>query len=61
MIECSRSKMMKDMSDSIRSFERFCGENDVFIDEVDSDLMVRYENFLKAAGVCPNTTLFLME
>ena len=43
-----------------RSFERFCGENDVFLDEVDSDLMVRYENFLKAAGVCPNTTSYYM-
>ena len=43
-----------------RSFERFCGENDVFLDEVDSDLMVRYENFLKVAGVCPNTTSYYM-
>lgn len=44
----------------VRSFERFCGENDVFLDEVDSDLMVRYENFLKASGVCPNTTSYYM-
>lgn len=44
----------------IRSFERFCGENDVLLDEVDSDLMVRYENFLKATGVCPNTTSYYM-
>lgn len=44
----------------IRSFERFCGKNDMPLEEVDSDLMVRYENFLKAAGVCPNTTSYYM-
>lgn len=44
----------------IRSFERFCGKNDVLLEEVNSDLMVRYENFLKTAGVCPNTTSYYM-
>lgn len=43
----------------IRSFERFCGENDVFLDEFDSDLMVRYENFLKAAGGVPQYHILL--
>lgn len=44
----------------INSFRRFRGENDIPLDEVDSDLMVRYENFLKEAGVCPNTTSYYM-
>lgn len=44
----------------IRSFERFCGKNDVLLEDVNSDLMVRYENFLKTAGVCPNTTSYYM-
>ena len=44
----------------INSFRRFRGENDIPLEEVDSDLMVRYENFLKAAGACPNTTSYYM-
>lgn len=44
----------------INSFRRFRGENDIPVEEVDSDLMVRYENFLKTAGVCPNTTSYYM-
>ena len=44
----------------MNSFRRFRGENDISLDEVDSDLMVRYENFLKSAGICPNTTSFYM-
>lgn len=44
----------------INSFRRFRGENDIPLNEMDSDLMVCYENFLKAAGVCPNTTSYYM-
>lgn len=44
----------------INSFRRFRGENDIPLGEVDSNLMVRYENFLKASGVCPNTTSYYM-
>lgn len=44
----------------INSFKRFRGENDISLEEVDSDLMVRYENFLKATGACPNTTSYYM-
>lgn len=42
------------------SFGRFLGENDVHLDEVNSNLMVRYENFLKSNGMCPNTSSFYM-
>ena len=44
----------------INSFGRFLGENDVLLDEVNSNLIVRYENFLKSSGVCPNTSSFYM-
>jgi len=44
----------------LKSFERFLGKNDVSLDEVDSDLMVRYENFLKSSGVCPNTSSYYL-
>ena len=44
----------------MNSFKRFLGENDVFLDEVDSNLMVRYETFLKARGICPNSISYYM-
>lgn len=44
----------------INSFKRFCNGNDIYLYDVDSNLIVRYENFLKAAGLCPNTTSYYM-
>lgn len=44
----------------INSFRRFFGENDVLLEEVDSNLMVKYETFLKARGVCPNSSSYYM-
>ena len=44
----------------MNSFGRFLGDSDVPLDEVDSDLMIRYENFLKSSGVCPNTSSYYM-
>lgn len=44
----------------MNSFRRFLGENDVLLDEVDSNLMVRYEIFLKARGICPNSSSYYM-
>lgn len=44
----------------MNSFGRFSGENDVLLDEVDSDLMMRYETFLKARGMCPNSSSYYM-
>ena len=44
----------------LNSFGRFVGENDVLLDEVDSDLVVEYETFLKARGICPNSSSYYM-
>lgn len=44
----------------LNSFGRFLGEKDVPLDEVDSHLMVRHENFLQSRGACPNTTSYYM-
>lgn len=44
----------------MNSFERFCGEYDVLLDEVDSELMLGYEVFLSSNGVCPNTSSYYM-
>ena len=44
----------------MNSFGRFAGENDVLLDEVDSDLLVKYETFLKTRGICPNSSSYYM-
>ena len=44
----------------LNSFGRFLGESDVLPEEMDSDLMVRYETFLKARGICPNSSSYYM-
>lgn len=44
----------------INSFGRFCAENDVPLDQVNSNLMVAYETYLKSRGVCPNTSSYYM-
>ena len=44
----------------MNSFGRFLGENDMLLEDVDSNLMLRYEIFLKARGICPNSTSYYM-
>lgn len=44
----------------MNSFGRFLREGDVPLDEVGSNLMIRYENFLKSDGLCPNTSSYYM-
>lgn len=44
----------------LNSFLRFHGENDLLFEEVDSNLMMEYEIYLKMNGVCPNTSSFYM-
>ena len=38
------------------SFERFRGGQDVLLDKIDNELMLKYENWLKNSGVMKNTT-----
>ena len=46
---------------ALNSFVRFRGDiADVLLDDIDSPLMVEYENYLKALGVCPNTSSYYM-
>ncbi|MCD8310549.1 MAG: site-specific integrase, partial [Prevotellaceae bacterium] len=46
---------------TLSSFVRFCGICDeVFFDEINATLIAKYENYLKAQGVCPNTISFYM-
>ena len=43
---------------TLNSFMRFLGEDDVVLDDIDSNLMMRYESYLKAQDLCPNTTSY---
>jgi len=45
---------------AVNSFTRFRNEHDVALSEVDSDLMVAYETYLKSIGLCPNSISFYM-
>ena len=45
---------------TMNSFSRFYGEEDVAFDAIDSSLMLKYESYLKAQGLCPNTTSYYM-
>lgn len=45
---------------SVNSFARFLKERDIFLEDVDSELMTGYEAYLKSAGICPNSISFYM-
>jgi integrase len=45
---------------TLNSFKRFLGEKEVFLENVDSTLMMGYEVYLKNVCVCPNTSSFYM-
>lgn len=45
---------------TLNSFARFRLNSDVLMSEIDSDLMLEYEAYLKSEQVCPNTISFYM-
>ncbi len=45
---------------TINSFARFRCEQDVPLDDMDSDLMTAYETYLKSIDICPNSISFYM-
>lgn len=44
----------------LNSFSRFRQEKDIFLDNIDSDVMIAYETYLKSEKICPNSTSFYM-
>ncbi len=44
---------------SLRSFLHFC-KNNIYLDEIDSELILLYEAHLRTRGLIPNTTSFYM-
>ena len=45
---------------SLRSFMRFRKDKDLLISDMDSDLIVMYESYLRIEGVSPNSSSFYM-
>jgi len=45
---------------ALNSFIRFSGTHDVLLDEIDSNLMVEYESYLKSKNLCSNSTSYYM-
>lgn len=56
-----RERLSETYATSLNSFLRFRGiRGDIRFDEMDSDLMLEYETYLKGCGLVPNTTSFYM-
>ena len=45
---------------TLRSFMQFCGNKDILLEEIDSDIMQMYEEYLKNRGLTKNSTSFYM-
>ncbi len=56
----NRERTAETYTATLNSFMRFRKDNDVLLDEIDSDLMMEYEAYLKAQGVTMNTVSFYM-
>lgn len=56
----NRERTVETYTVTLNSFMRFRKDNDVLLDEINSDLMMEYEAYLKAHGVTMNTVSFYM-
>ncbi len=45
---------------ALNSLQRYCGEEELLFEEMNSTLMTAYECHLRAAGLCPNSSSFYM-
>lgn len=55
-----RRRMCEIYRAALRSFRQFCRTDDLPLGQIDSDLMLAYEAYLKRRGVCMNTSSFYM-
>lgn len=60
MSRIGKSQVAAKYTTAVNSFKRFRGECDVPMDDMDSNLMLEYEQWLKETGACKNTTSFYM-
>lgn len=55
-----KTRISETYASTLNSFIRFREGQDISLNEVDSDLMLAYEAYLKVMNLCPNTTSFYM-
>lgn len=60
MVLLGKKRTAETYNTATNSFLRFRDDLDVPLEEVDSNLMMGYESYLKNTGVCPNTISFYM-
>lgn len=56
----NRERTAETYTATLNSFMRFRKDNEVLLDEINSDLMMEYEAYLKTQGVTMNTVSFYM-
>lgn len=56
----NRERTAETYTATLNSFMRFRKDNDALLDEINSDLMMEYEAYLKVQGVTMNTVSFYM-
>lgn len=55
-----KKRIAETYTSTVNSFERFRNGKDILLEEVDSELMMAYETYLAASGICPNSISFYM-
>ena len=55
-----RTRTAETYLSAMRSFMRFAGNRKILPGEIDNNMMMQYETFLKAKGICRNTSSFYM-
>ncbi|MCD8296616.1 MAG: site-specific integrase [Prevotella sp.] len=60
LIRMNKDQTAANYTATLKSFMRFRNYNDVSLDEINSDLMVEYEAYLKGKGIVLNTVSFYM-
>ena len=55
-----RIRTSETYTSTLNSFKQFRENKDVLLNQMNSDLIVAYETYLKSKGVCPNTSSFYM-
>lgn len=59
--DLGRARTAETYTTTLNSFIRFWGKRgDIFLDDVDTSLMIEYETYLKTIGLSQNTTSFYM-
>lgn len=58
--ELGKHRTSETYSSTLNSFTRFRQNKEVRFDEIDSDLMMAYESYLRSEQICPNSISFYM-